>query len=110
MSERKASSSKRRRSEPEQERDEQPRRSKSEHKKPKSSRFVIPSDSLKWKPVKTGPVAGFDDGGGMMMFEELEGVDVQWEEGLNGQKTAKFLVCPLTCFGMVTNSEAKRTG
>lgn len=95
MSERKASSSKRRRSEPEQERDEQPRRSKSEHKKSKSSRFIIPSDSLKWKPVKTGPVAGFDDGGGMMMFEELEGVDVQWEEGLNGQKTAKFLVCPL---------------
>jgi ATP-dependent RNA helicase DDX24/MAK5 len=53
---------------------------------------------LKWKPVKTGPVAGFDDGGGMMMFEELEGVDVQWEEGLNGQKTAKFLVCPLAFF------------
>jgi ATP-dependent RNA helicase DDX24/MAK5 len=43
-------------------------------------------------------VAGFDDGGGMMMFEELEGVDVQWEEGLNGQKTAKFLVCPLAFF------------
>jgi hypothetical protein len=93
MSDKTAPSSKRRRSEPEPEQDEQPRRSKSEYKKSKSSRFIIPSDSLKW----TGPVAGFDDGGGMMMFEELEGVDVQWEEGLNGQKTAKFLVCPLYC-------------
>jgi hypothetical protein len=40
-------------------------------------------------------MGGFDDGGGMMMFEELDGVDVHWEEGLNGQKVAKFLVCVL---------------
>ena len=45
-----------------------------------------------------------------MMFEELEGVDVQWEEGLNGQKTAKFLVCPLTRSEIVTDGEAKRIG
>jgi len=31
----------------------------------------------------------------MMMFEELDGVDVKWEEGANGQKTAKFVVCLL---------------
>jgi len=45
-----------------------------------------------------------------MMFEELEGVDVQWEEGLNGQKTAKFLVRPLTRSAIVTDGEAKRIG
>jgi hypothetical protein len=47
------------------------------------------------KPVKTAPMGGFDDGGGMMMFEELDGVDVKWEEGANGQKTAKFVVSHL---------------
>lgn len=62
-------------------------------KRIKPSRFHVASDSLKWKPVKTAPVAGFDEGGGMMMLEELDDVDVEWEEGMNGQKVAKFIVC-----------------
>jgi len=91
-----ASSSKRRRSEAkaDQHVEAEELRSKAERrsKKSKSSRFNIPSDALNWKPVKTAPMGGFDDGGGMMMFEELDGVDVKWEEGANGQKTAKFVV------------------
>ena len=63
-------------------------------KKPKSSRFHFPSDNLKWKAVKAAPVGGFDEGGGMMMLEELDDVGVEWEEGLNGQKTARFIVRP----------------
>jgi hypothetical protein len=90
-----ASSSKRRRSEVKADSivEAEDLRSKSERKKSKSSRFNIPSDALNWKPVKTAALGGFSDAGGMMMFEELDGVDVKWEEGANGQKTAKFLVC-----------------
>ena len=66
--------------------------SEKQSKKPKSSRFHFPSDNLKWKAVKAGPVGGFDEGGGMMMLEELDDVGVEWEEGMNGQKTAKFVV------------------
>lgn len=61
-------------------------------KRTKSSKFHVASDSLKWKPVKGASVAGFDEGGGMMMLEELDNVAVEWEEGLNGQKVAKFIV------------------
>ena len=96
-----ASSSKRRRSEAkaDQHVEAEELHSKAERrsKKSKSSRFNIPSDALNWKPVKTAPMGGFDDGGGMMMFEELDGVDVKWEEGANGQKTAKFVVCLSRC-------------
>jgi ATP-dependent RNA helicase DDX24/MAK5 len=89
MPDRISSSSKRRRSEA-----EATATSSTKVAKPtKRSRFDIPSDTLKWKAVKTAPVAGFDEGGGMMMLEELEGVDIEWEEGLNGQKVARFQVC-----------------
>jgi ATP-dependent RNA helicase DDX24/MAK5 len=89
MPDRIPSSSKRRRSEA-----ETAATSSTKVAKPtKRSRFDIPSDTLKWKAVKTAPVAGFDEGGGMMMLEELEGVDIEWEEGLNGQKVARFQVC-----------------
>lgn len=30
-----------------------------------------------------------------MMLEELDDVGVEWEEGLNGQKTARFVVSRL---------------
>jgi len=108
-----ASSSKRRRSEvkADQHVEAEELRSKAERrsKKSKSSRFNIPSDALNWKPVKTAAVGGFDDGGGMMMFEELDGVDVKWEEGLNGQKTAKFIVCLVIYFCQEADGVAKRT-
>lgn len=81
-----ASSSKRSRTEPAQ--------PEKYTKKPKSSRFHFPSDNLKWKAVKAAPVGGFDEGGGMMMLEELDDVGVEWEEGMNGQKTARFIVRP----------------
>jgi hypothetical protein len=99
MSERRAApSSKRRRADAESRSDAEALATTSKAHRPKvdkpskRSRFDIPSDTLKWKPVKTAPVAGFDEGGGMMMLEELEGVDVQWEEGINGQKVAHFKV------------------
>lgn len=60
----------------------------------KSSRSRVSADSLKWKSVRTQPFAGMDEGGGMMMFEELDGVGVEWEEDINGSKTAKFVVSP----------------
>jgi len=97
-----ASSSKRRRSEAkaDQHVEAEELRSKVQRKdkRSKSSRFNIPSDALNWKPVKTAPMGGFSDAGGMMMFEELDGVDVHWEEGLNGQKVAKFMVCSFFLF------------
>ena len=52
----------------------------------------VSQDSLRWKSVKTTHLPGMDDGGGMMMLEELEGVGVEWEEGEGGRKTARFVV------------------
>ena len=50
------------------------------------------ADQLAWRPVNTSSFAGMDDGGGMMMFEELDGVDVAWDEDLAGRKVARFVV------------------
>jgi ATP-dependent RNA helicase DDX24/MAK5 len=55
----------------------------------------LKTDSLAWKPVNTSNIVGIDDGGGMMMLEELEDVGVEWEEGETGTKVAHFVVCPL---------------
>lgn len=52
----------------------------------------VNADSLKWKAVKTASFAGMDEGGGMMMLEELDGVDVEWEQDDNGSKIARFVV------------------
>ena len=54
----------------------------------------IKTDSLAWKPVNTSNIVGIDEGGGMMMLEELEDVGVEWEEGETGTKVARFVVCP----------------
>ena len=43
----------------------------------------------------------------MMMFEELDGVDVKWEEGANGQKTAKFVVSHLHHSGAELTGQPK---
>lgn len=57
----------------------------------------LKTDSLAWKPVNTSNIVGIDDGGGMMMLEELEDVGVEWEEAETGTKVAHFVVCPLRC-------------
>jgi hypothetical protein len=56
-------------------------------------RVRVAQDSLRWNPVSTnGVMGGLDDTGGMMMLEELDGVDVEWETGVGGSKTARFMV------------------
>lgn len=59
---------------------------------PKLPKERLAADSLQWKAVKnTASFAGIDEGGGMMMLEELDDVGVEWtEEG--GAKIAKFVV------------------
>lgn len=58
----------------------------------KSPRERLAADSLQWKAVKnTASFAGIDEGGGMMMLEELDDVGVEWTEE-NGAKIAKFVV------------------
>ncbi len=52
----------------------------------------VTADDLKWKSVKTSHLPGMDEGGGMMMLEELDGVGVEWEEGDGGRKKARFVV------------------
>ena len=71
-------------------RTEQASRSSSSQKATKSL-----VDGLGWRPVNTSSFAGMDDGGGMMMFEELDGVDVAWDEDQSGRKVARFVVSGL---------------
>ena len=58
----------------------------------KSNRTKLSADALPWKSVKTASFSGVDGGGGMMMLEELDDVDVEWEEHDDGRKTARFVV------------------
>ena len=52
----------------------------------------LSADALQWKKVKnTASFAGIDEGGGMMMLEELDDVGIEWQEE-NGNKIAKFVV------------------
>ncbi|WWC58365.1 uncharacterized protein I303_100905 [Kwoniella dejecticola CBS 10117] len=48
-------------------------------------------NELKWKTVNTPSFSGIDGGGGMMMLEELDDVDIEWEEAENGRKVARFV-------------------
>ena len=51
----------------------------------------LAANSLKWKTVKnTASFAGIDEGGGMMMLEELDDVGVEWQEE-SGAKIARFV-------------------
>ncbi|KAK4688530.1 ATP-dependent RNA helicase DDX24/MAK5, partial [Tremellales sp. Uapishka_1] len=56
-----------------------------------TKRSRLTADSLQWKTVKTSTLPGMDDGGGMMMLEELDGVGVEWEEGEGGSKLARYI-------------------
>ncbi len=56
-------------------------------------RTRLPAETLRWKPIKATGFPGMDGGGGMMMLEELDDVDVEWEEDEEGRKVARFVVC-----------------
>lgn len=60
---------------------------------PKVKRERLSAASLPWKSMKnTASFAGIDEGGGMMMLEELDDVGVEWEEE-GGARIARFVVC-----------------
>lgn len=59
-------------------------------KKSKSERLT--TESLQWRSVKASAFPGMDEGGGMMMLEELDDVDIEWEEDKEGRKVARFIV------------------
>jgi len=60
--------------------------------KPTAPRERISANDLKWRTVKnTASFAGIDEGGGMMMLEELDDVGIEWQEE-SGAKIAKFVV------------------
>ncbi|WWC66623.1 uncharacterized protein I206_100526 [Kwoniella pini CBS 10737] len=71
------------------------RKFKSPSSKPISSnvkpRARLAANELKWKTVNTPSFSGIDGGGGMMMLEELDDVDIEWEEGEGGRKVARFV-------------------
>lgn len=57
-----------------------------------SAKTRLTADSLQWKTIKnTASFAGIDEGGGMMMLEELDDVGVEWEEE-GGARIARFVV------------------
>ena len=60
--------------------------------KPKTKRTRLTVDTLRWQPVKATGFSGMDEGGGMMMLEELDDVLVEWDEDESGRKVARFVV------------------
>jgi ATP-dependent RNA helicase DDX24/MAK5 len=62
---------------------------------PKTKKERLTAESLKWRTINPGSFSGFDDGGGMMMLEELDDVAVEWETAEGGMKVARFVVSPL---------------
>ena len=52
----------------------------------------LSGEDLPWQPVKASSFPGMDEGGGMMMLEELDNVDVAWDEDELGRKVARFVV------------------
>lgn len=61
----------------------------------KSRRINVPSSKLRWKKTAGAnyDFDGFEEGeGGMLELEEIDDVDVVWEEGLDGSKTVSFKV------------------
>ncbi|WWD09175.1 hypothetical protein V865_007297 [Kwoniella europaea PYCC6329] len=54
-------------------------------------RARLAPNELKWKTVNTSSFSGIDGGGGMMMLEELDDVDIEWDEGEGGSRVARFV-------------------
>ena len=69
-----------------------PKSSSSELRKDELSKSQKLPAQLKWRSIKTSVFAGMDEGGGMMMLEELDDVDVDWQEDEEGRKVARFVV------------------
>lgn len=63
--------------------------------KPKSGGRLSTSE-LKWRTVPTSSISALDDGGGMMMLEELDDVGVEWDDDGRGAKVARFVVSLLS--------------
>lgn len=59
---------------------------------PKAKKDRLTAESLQWRTLKPASFSGFDDGGGMMMLEELDDVGVEWETAEGGMKVARFVV------------------
>jgi ATP-dependent RNA helicase DDX24/MAK5 len=64
--------------------------SKQKSNKKAKRREVLPS-TLSWKEVKRPKEAGLDDFEGMLMLEEVDDVEIIYEETTNG-RIAKFMV------------------
>lgn len=65
---------------------------------PKAKANKIRAEELDWKKLSVDSYEGgtFDgDEGGMLLLEEVDGVDVQWEEDEAGRKKAVLMVRPL---------------
>lgn len=58
---------------------------------PPAKKRRLGADELSWIEIKTSQFAGMDEGGGMMMLEELDDVGVEWDEE-GGTKIARFVV------------------
>ena len=52
-------------------------------------------DNLPWKIVSRSTAAGFEGDDGVLMLEEVDGVEVTYEETATG-KVAKFKVCSIS--------------
>lgn len=58
-------------------------------KKRKNNRLT--AEALKWRAIETSG-AMLDEGGGMMLLEEVDGVAVEWEEDEEGRRRAVLVV------------------
>ncbi|KAI9632805.1 P-loop containing nucleoside triphosphate hydrolase protein [Dioszegia hungarica] len=58
---------------------------------PKAKKDRLTAESLQWRTLNPASFSGFDDGGGMMMLEELDDVGVEWETAEGGMKVARFV-------------------
>ena len=74
----------------------------------KSRKISVSSQRLPWKRT-AGAVydfEGFEDGeGGMLELEEIDDVDVVWEEGLDGAKKISFKVSSKVWRGHASQAE-----
>ena len=59
-------------------------------KKPKYRELA--AQKLPWKALAKGGY-DFDEDGGVLELEEVEDVDIVWQETAGGGRTAKFMVC-----------------
>jgi ATP-dependent RNA helicase DDX24/MAK5 len=66
------------------------------HRPKKRKRRHVPLEDLSWKPVVRTHTAGLDFDEGLLGLEEVDGVQVVYEETPSG-RVAKFLVRGFSC-------------